>query len=100
MKLHFCFTITPQAPLVSLIDLDIDAAAKSLADARLSLARQERGKFTETISETVDTAVSAGTSAQAIADGAQKLSGEQVIGAMINALDTLVRIGDEISMVR
>lgn len=84
----------------SIVDLDLDDAARSLADARLTLACQQGGKFTKTTLEVVDAAISARPSAQFTVDDARKLSGEQVIGAMINALDMLVKIGDEIFMVR
>lgn len=83
----------------SIVDFGLDDAARNLANARLALARQQRGNFTDTL-DAVDAAVSAGSSAQFTVDDARKLDGEQVIGAMINALDTLVKIGDEISMVR
>lgn len=90
--------IAPQVPS-SFVDLGLDDAARSLADAHLTLARQQRVKFNETFTQAVDTAVSAGTNAQATVDNARNLEGEQVIGAMINALDTLVKIGDEITTV-
>lgn len=98
IKLSICVVIAPRVPS-SIVDIGLDDAARSLADAHLTLARQQRLNFNETFTRAVDTAVSAGPSAQATVDNARKLEGEQVFGAMINALDTLVKIGDEISMV-
>lgn len=99
--IEFFFRIViNDTPPMSLDDLGLDAATSSLANSRLTLARREAGKFTSTVSSTVDTAVSIETQAQSIAEGAKKLDSEQVIGVLVAMLDAVVKVGDELSTVR
>lgn len=99
IELFFRIVIDDSLP-TSLDELGLEAATVSLANTRLTLARREAGKFISTVSDTVDTTVSIGTQAQAVAEGARKLDSEQVIGVLVAMLDAVVRVGDELSTVR
>ncbi|EIM81970.1 uncharacterized protein STEHIDRAFT_141924, partial [Stereum hirsutum FP-91666 SS1] len=94
-----CFfrIVIDDTPPTFLDDLGLDAATSSLANSRLTLAQRDASKFTSTVSGTVDTAVSIGTQAQSIAEGAKKLDSEQVIGVLVAMLDAVVKVGDELS---
>lgn len=92
IELFFRIVIDDSLP-TSLDELGLEAATVSLANTRLTLARREAGKFISTVSDTVDTTVSIGTQAQAVAEGARKLDSEQVIGVLVAMLDAVVRVG-------
>ncbi|EIM82043.1 uncharacterized protein STEHIDRAFT_114701 [Stereum hirsutum FP-91666 SS1] len=96
VELFFRIVIDDSLP-TSLDELGLEAATVSLANTRLTLARREAGKFISTVSDTVDTTISIGTQAQAVAEGARKLDSEQVIGVLVAMLDAVVRVGDELS---
>lgn len=80
----------------SIVDLGIDDASASLANAHQALARQQIREIASDTSETVDATV---TQAQGILNGAKSLNGDQIIGGLVNALDTVVKLGDELSAV-
>lgn len=84
----------------SIVDFAITDAATHLADARLSLLRSEHGKLISTISKADDTLAPIVTNAQSIADDARNLDGEQIIGALVKALDAVVNVGDVVAAVR
>lgn len=99
MKLSFSLFIDNDPP-TSLDELGIEAATSALAQSRLALVRRDPGRLVSTISDSVDTAVSIGAHAQAVAEGAKELDSEKVIGILVRALDAVVGIGDELSAVR
>lgn len=83
----------------SINELGIDAAAKALADARLALAREEQGSLIAKISPASEDLAVQEAGTQALAGGLTVLNGEQVIGALLTALDNFVKVGDEITAV-
>lgn len=98
IELFFRLAIDDNTPS-SLDELGLDAATSSLANTRLTLTRQEAGRLASTFSDTEDSAVSIGTYAQSVTEGAKKLDSEQVIGVLVAIFDAVVKVGDELSAV-
>lgn len=89
----------PRVTPTSIIDFGIDYASSRLANAYQVLARRQLRRITSSAMSTADDTVSVGAEAQVIVDGAGMLSGVQIIGGLVNALDAVVKIGDELSAV-
>lgn len=96
--MSICVTITRATP-TTIADLGIDDASSRLANAYRALARRQLGENASSAFRAADDIVSAGSEAQDVVDGAQALSGEQIIGGLVSALDAVVKIGDEVSAV-
>lgn len=99
ITISLCLAVFSRSPL-SFDGLRIDDAERSLAKAQLALVREERERLTSATIGTTDASVAAGSDAQAVATGAEKLGEEPMIGSMINVLDSLVQIGDAFAEVR
>lgn len=99
IMLSFRIIVTPSVLSSSINELGIDAAAKALADARLALAREEQGSLISKISPASEDLAVQEADTQALAGGLTVLNGEQVIGALLTALDNFVKVGDEITAV-
>lgn len=98
VKLHLHATVVYGTP-VSIVDFSIDDASARLSNAYQNLAKQQLGQIVNTTFGIADATVSTGVKAQDIVDGAKALNEKQIIGGLVNVLDSVVKVGDDISAV-